>query len=108
MPKVCQYRMFSRYVPKFSTLSARMVHPRRSPNGSAGGPKGYGDEQDLHRDSEPQACGRLAAKSYASACGVNIGRQDGQEKSDQRIGGDTAEFGEEKPDRPAISQMPVK
>src|ERR1700733_7182870 len=73
----------------------------RSPRGSAGGPKGYGDEQDLHRDSEPQACGRLAMKSYASACGVNIGRQDSQEKSNQRVGGDGAELGKEKSDCPS-------
>jgi hypothetical protein len=43
----------------------------------AGGPEGYRDEEHLHRDTEPQVCGRLAAKGHTSACGVNIGRQDG-------------------------------
>ena len=89
-------------------IYARMVHPRRWPNDSAGAPEGYGDVQDLHRNSEPQAFGRLAARSYANACGVNIGRQDGQEKSDQRIGGDTRNSGRRRPTAPAISQLPVK
>jgi hypothetical protein len=66
------------------------------PKGLASGPEGYGDEENLHRDTEPKACSRLAAKSYAGACSVNIGGQDGQEKSNQRIGGGTTEFGNEK------------
>jgi hypothetical protein len=75
-----------------SGLVSRAAQPKALP----GGPQGYGDEDNLHRDTEPQACGRLAAKSYASACGVNIGGQDGQEKRDQRKGGGTTEFGKEK------------
>src|SRR5258708_38719902 len=62
----------------------------------AGGPEGDGDKENLHRDTEPQACGRFAAKSYASVCSMNVGGQDGQEKSDQCIGGGTTEFGKEK------------
>jgi hypothetical protein len=41
---------------------------------SPGGPEGDGDKENLHRDTEPQACGRFAAKSYAS---VGIMRQVG-------------------------------
>src|SRR5271169_1346516 len=66
------------------------------PNALAGGPEGHGDEENLHRDAEPKACGRLAAKRYGRTCGVNIGGQNGKEKSDQRIGGGTTEFGKEK------------
>ena len=49
-----------------------MNHPR-PPDASAGGPESHGNEEDLHRDTEPQACSRLGAKSYTSAFGVVTG-----------------------------------
>lgn len=59
----------------------------------------YGNEEGLHRDTEPQLCRRLASKAYASARRMNVGRQNRQEKRDQRIGGRPAKFGEQKADR---------
>jgi hypothetical protein len=48
---------------------------------SGRGPEGYGDKEDLHRDTEPAICGRPDAKSYASARRVNIGGQTVKKKA---------------------------